>query len=118
MLESILLSEGRTAGQAGVSALVTRWSFHQCVLACAFELVVASYRMGSLSFPAVLERLQLQPFDMVKMVSLFVKAEPSLPRELKRHLFTIEEKVCMGCVGMGVRDWRRWEPVVFDESLQ
>ncbi len=61
--------------------------------------------MLSLSFPAVLERLQLQPFDMVKMISLFVKAEPALPKELKRHLFTIEEKV-RAALGQAYHCWR------------
>jgi hypothetical protein len=42
--------------------------------------VVASYRMSALGFPAVLERLQLAPFDMVKMIGAAVKADPSMPK--------------------------------------
>ena len=61
-------------------ALLTRWSFHQCLLACAFELVAASYRMGLLSFPTIPTKLGLQPFDLSKMIGPFVKAEPTLPR--------------------------------------
>lgn len=47
----------------------------------------------SLTFPAVLERLQLKAFDLCKLIETFVRHEPSLPRELKRHMFSIEEKM-------------------------
>lgn len=63
-------------------ALLTRWSFHQCLLACAFEVVAASYRMGLLSFPAIPTKLGLKPFDLSKMIGPFVKAEPTLPRSV------------------------------------
>lgn len=48
----------------------------------------------TLQFPAVLERLALPAFDLCKLVGPFVRHEPTLPRELKRHLFSIEERVC------------------------
>ena len=47
----------------------------------------------TLQFPAVLERLALPAFDLCKLVGPFVRHEPTLPRELKRHLFSIEERV-------------------------
>jgi len=47
----------------------------------------------TLQFPAVLERLGLPAFDLCKLVGPFVRHEPTLPRELKRHLFSIEERV-------------------------
>jgi hypothetical protein len=56
-------------------------------------MVAASYRMGLLTFPSIPTKLRLKPFDLGKMIGAFVHAEPSLPRELKRHLFTIEEKI-------------------------
>lgn len=48
------------------------------------------------AFPAVLERLQLPAFDMSKLVGTFVRhisPAEQVPRELKRHLFSIEEKI-------------------------
>ncbi len=48
------------------------------------------------AFPAVLERLQLPAFDMSKLVGTFVRhisPADQVPRELKRHLFSIEEKI-------------------------
>lgn len=50
----------------------------------------------TLQFPAVLERLALPAFDLCKLVGPFVRHEPTLPRELKRHLFSIEERVRRG----------------------
>ncbi len=95
-LESILRAEEARSGPAGATALATRWSFHCCLLALSFEMVAASYRMGALCFPAVPERLGLAPFDLTKIIPTFVRALPTMPRELKRHLFTVEEKVVEG----------------------
>jgi hypothetical protein len=55
-----------------------------------------SVRQVTHAFPAVLERLQLPAFDMSKLVGTFVRhisPAEQVPRELKRHLFSIEEKI-------------------------
>lgn len=44
----------------------------------------------------VLEKLELPAFDMSKLVGTFVRhisPTEQVPRELKRHLFSIEEKI-------------------------
>ncbi|WIA37774.1 hypothetical protein OEZ86_014644 [Tetradesmus obliquus] len=93
VLDTMLRAEEARAGLPAACSLLTRWPFHQCLLACCFELVAAAYRMGLLSFPAIPGKLGLKPFDLSKMIGPFVKAVPSLPRELKRHMFTVEEKI-------------------------
>ena len=45
------------------------------------------------AFPAVLEKLELHAFDMCKIIDSFVRYEPNTPRDLKRHLHSIEEKI-------------------------
>lgn len=45
------------------------------------------------AFPSVLEKLELHAFDLCKMIDPFVRYEPSIPRDLKRHLHSIEEKI-------------------------
>lgn len=45
------------------------------------------------AFPAVLERLQLHAFDLCKIIDPFVRYEQSMPRDLRRHLFSIEERI-------------------------
>lgn len=92
-LDAMLAAEQARAGAAGAAALASRASFHSCLLALSFEMVAASYRMGALSFPAIPERLGLGAFDLTKLIPAFVRALPTMPRELKRHLFTMEEKV-------------------------
>lgn len=58
------------------------------------KLPEAVWRMQvTLTFPAVLERLKLKAFDLCKLIETFVRHEPLLPRELKRHMFSIEEKM-------------------------
>lgn len=74
-------------------------SFHEAQGRVSPRVEVAgwlSVRGGAqvtLQFPAVLERLGLPAFDLCKLVGPFVRHEPTLPRELKRHLFSIEERV-------------------------
>ncbi len=45
VLEALLRAEEARTGRASFPALLASASFHKCLLACAFELVVASYCM-------------------------------------------------------------------------
>jgi len=93
VLEAVLLGEERRTGSCNMTTLLSSNSFHCCLLACSFEVVVACYRMITMPFPAILERLGLKAFDIFKIIQCFVKHEPTLPREVKRHLISIEEQV-------------------------
>jgi retinoblastoma-like protein 1 len=44
-------------------------------------------------FPAVLESTGLTAFDLSKIIENFVRHEETLPRELKRHLNSLEEQL-------------------------
>lgn len=93
-LESILVEEERSG--TPTTLLVTKVSstkFNRSLLSCCFELLVASYRMVTLSFPTVLERICVPVFEFANMIHLFVRHEPTLPKELKRHMFLIEERI-------------------------
>lgn len=48
VLESMLKMEESRTGKRNFTALLTNDTFHTCLLACAFEMVVASYRIVSL----------------------------------------------------------------------
>lgn len=76
-----------------LSALLINERFHRCMLACSAELVLATYKTVSLNFPAVLEPTGITAFDVWKVIESFVRHEERLPRELKRHLNSIEEKI-------------------------
>lgn len=76
-----------------LSALLVNERFHRCMLACSAELVLATYKTVSLNFPAVLEPTGITAFDVWKVIESFVRHEETLPRELKRHLNSIEEKI-------------------------
>lgn len=45
VLEALLRAEEARTGRAAFPALLASASFHRCLLACAFELVVAAYCM-------------------------------------------------------------------------
>ncbi|KAI7979659.1 Retinoblastoma-related protein [Camellia lanceoleosa] len=50
--------------------------FHRCMLACSVEL-----------------RTGITAFDLSKIIGSFIRHEKSLPRELKRHLNSLEEQL-------------------------
>ena len=68
------------AAAAAAGLLAAPPAFHRSMLACALECAAAAHRMPSLAFPAVLDRLGVQPFDLSKLVPEVVRAEPGLPR--------------------------------------
>ena len=48
VLESMLKAEQDRTGGSSFASLLASGSFHKCLAACAFEVVIASYRMVSL----------------------------------------------------------------------
>nr|BAN18530.1 retinoblastoma-like protein [Gonium pectorale]BAN18531.1 retinoblastoma-like protein [Gonium pectorale]BAU61598.1 retinoblastoma-like protein [Gonium pectorale] len=92
-LETLLVAEEKVNGLAGVVALLSSSKFHRGLVACTVEIVAACYRMVSCAFPKVMDVLHIKAFDLAKMVQGFVRSVSSLPRELKRHMFLIEEKI-------------------------
>ena len=98
-LDAVLAAEEARAGVAAAAppALARSPRFHAVLLALACECVVAAYRTATLPFPAVLEALALPPFDACKGVDAFVRAHPAMPREVRRHLFGLEER-CLEAV--------------------
>merc|ERR1719178_566357 len=66
--------------------------------------------MTALSFPTVLNRLGISAFDLCKVIEPLVKAEVNLnlPKEVKRHLYAIEE------TSLESLSWERGSPFYKD----
>ncbi|KHG11553.1 Retinoblastoma-related protein [Gossypium arboreum] len=65
----------------------------ECMLACSAELVLATHKTATMLFPTVLGRTGITAFDLSKVIESFIRHEKSLPRELKRHLNSLEERL-------------------------
>ncbi|KAI4332948.1 hypothetical protein L6164_017814 [Bauhinia variegata] len=76
-----------------LTSLLTNERFHRCMLACSAELVLATHKTVTMLFPAVLERTGITAFDLSKVIESFIRHEDSLPRELRRHLNSLEERL-------------------------
>lgn len=50
-----------------------------------------------LAFPAVLEKLRVDPFDLGQLVAPVLAAEPGLPADLACHLSGLEERIMEVC---------------------
>ncbi|NXP04259.1 RB protein, partial [Thinocorus orbignyianus] len=87
-----------------LSKLLNDNIFHTSLLACAVEVVMATYGRNAsqsdgtstetdLSFPWILSVFDLKAFDFYKVIESFIKAEPSLTREMIKHLERCEHRI-------------------------
>uniref|UniRef100_A0A8C8AV45 RB transcriptional corepressor 1 n=1 Tax=Otus sunia TaxID=257818 RepID=A0A8C8AV45_9STRI len=87
-----------------LSKLLNDNIFHTSLLACAVEVVMATYGRNAsqsdgtsaetdLSFPWILNVFDLKAFDFYKVIESFIKAEPSLTREMIKHLERCEHRI-------------------------
>lgn len=93
VLEAICRAEAQILHSHNLTSLLTNERFHRCMLACSAELVLATRKTVTMLFPAVLERTGITSFDLSKVIESFIRHEESLPRELRRHLNSLEERL-------------------------
>ena len=53
VLENMLKAEEGRTGKKSFKVLLKNETFHKCLLACSFEMVVASYRMVGIPFSSL-----------------------------------------------------------------
>uniref|UniRef100_A0A8D0AWY5 Retinoblastoma 1 n=1 Tax=Sander lucioperca TaxID=283035 RepID=A0A8D0AWY5_SANLU len=79
------------------SKLLNDSTFHTSLLACALEVVMATYGGVSLEtdvcFPWILDVVNLAAFDFYKVIESFIKAEPTLSKDIVKHLETCENLI-------------------------
>ncbi|XP_024397294.1 retinoblastoma-related protein-like isoform X1 [Physcomitrium patens] len=93
VLGAMCRSEEQRLHTHNLTSLLSNERFHRCMIACSAELVLATHKTVTMGFPAVLEPAGITAFDLSKVIEYFVRHEETLPRELKRHLNTIEERI-------------------------
>ncbi|XP_060640827.2 retinoblastoma-associated protein [Anolis sagrei] len=106
VMESILKSEEKRLSIHNFSKLLNNNIFHASLLACSLEVVLATYGTSTnasqgdsvnmetnLSFPWIINILGLKAFDLYKVIESFIKAEPSLTREMIKHLECCEHQI-------------------------
>ncbi|CAA0830033.1 Retinoblastoma-related protein 1 [Striga hermonthica] len=93
VLQAICTAESQILNRNNLTSLLTNERFHRCMLACSAELVLATHKTVTMLFPTVLERTGITSFDLSKVIESFIRHEESLPRELRRHLNSLEERL-------------------------
>ncbi|KAG6512896.1 hypothetical protein ZIOFF_031035 [Zingiber officinale] len=93
VLEAMCRAESHILNGSNLTSLLSNERFHRCMLACSSELVLTAHKTVTLMFPAVLEKTGITAFDLSKVIESYVRHEESLPRELKRHLNSLEERL-------------------------
>ncbi|XP_069614398.1 retinoblastoma-associated protein [Ranitomeya imitator] len=107
VMESMLKSEEERLSVHNFSKLLNNETFHICLLACAVEVVVATYGSNlfqslsnsetAISFPWILRVFEQKAFDFYKVIESFIKAEPSLTKDMIKHLERCEHMI-MECL--------------------
>ncbi|XP_051116256.1 retinoblastoma-related protein [Andrographis paniculata] len=93
VLLAMCIAESQILQANNLTSLLTNERFHRCMLACSAELVLATHKTVTMLFPTVLERTGITAFDLSKVIESFIRHEESLPRELRRHLNSLEERL-------------------------
>ncbi|EYU26041.1 hypothetical protein ABFS82_11G082100 [Erythranthe guttata] len=93
VLQAMCTAESQILHANNLTSLLTNERFHRCMLACSAELVLATHKTVTMLFPTVLERTGITAFDLSKVIESFIRHEESLPRELRRHLNSLEERL-------------------------
>uniref|UniRef100_A0A7N8XX82 Retinoblastoma 1 n=1 Tax=Mastacembelus armatus TaxID=205130 RepID=A0A7N8XX82_9TELE len=86
------------------SKLLNDSTFHTSLLACALEVVMATYggynsggagdlAETDLCFPWILDVFNLAAFDFYKVIESFIKADPTLTKDVIKHLETCENLI-------------------------
>uniref|UniRef100_A0A3Q1AYS0 Retinoblastoma 1 n=1 Tax=Amphiprion ocellaris TaxID=80972 RepID=A0A3Q1AYS0_AMPOC len=78
-------------------------TFHKSLLACALEVVMSTYggythgggdtAETNVCFPWILDVFSLAAFDFYKVIESFIKAEPTLSKDIVKHLETCENLI-------------------------
>ncbi|XP_033833925.1 retinoblastoma-associated protein [Periophthalmus magnuspinnatus] len=107
VMEAMLKSEEKRLSVQNFSKLLNDSKFHTSLLACALEVVMATYGESSfksggngsessesnLCFPWILDVFELAAFDFYKVIESFIKAEPTLSKDIVKHLETCENLI-------------------------
>nr|KAF6428342.1 RB transcriptional corepressor 1 [Rousettus aegyptiacus] len=102
VMESMLKSEEERLSIQNFSKLLNDNTFHMSLLACALEVVMATYSRSTsqnldtgtdLSFPWILNVFNLKAFDFYKVIESFIKAEANLTRDMIKHLERCEHRI-------------------------
>ncbi|XP_028277176.1 retinoblastoma-associated protein [Parambassis ranga] len=110
VMEAMLKSEEKRLSVQNFSKLLNHSTFHTSLLACALEVVMATYGESSFKnggynhgggeaaetnvcFPWILNVFNLAAFDFYKVIESFIKAEPTLNKDIVKHLETCENLI-------------------------
>uniref|UniRef100_A0A674NC85 Retinoblastoma 1 n=1 Tax=Takifugu rubripes TaxID=31033 RepID=A0A674NC85_TAKRU len=100
IMEAMLKSEEKRLSVQNFSKLLNDSTFHTSLLACALEVVMATYGGGggdaterNMCFPWILDVVELTAFDFYKVIESFIKADPTLSKDIVKHLETCENLI-------------------------
>uniref|UniRef100_A0A673BWL1 Retinoblastoma 1 n=1 Tax=Sphaeramia orbicularis TaxID=375764 RepID=A0A673BWL1_9TELE len=102
VMEEMLKSEEKRLSVQNFSKLLNDSTFHTSLLACALEVVMfvtnCNHCVGEtaetdLCFPWILDVFSLAAFDFYKVIESFIKAEPTLSKDIVKHLETCENLI-------------------------
>ncbi|KAK2828493.1 hypothetical protein Q5P01_019527 [Channa striata] len=110
IMEAMLKSEEKRLSVQNFSKLLNDSTFHKSLLACALEVVMATYGESSFKaggynsgsgdpaetdvcFPWILDVFNLAAFDFYKVIESFIKADPTQSKDIVKHLETCENLI-------------------------
>lgn len=93
VLEALLVSERDRLRTSNFSSLLNNETFISSLFACSLEVGLKAHSLITLSFPFLLETVDVNAFDFGKVIESFVKHVPRLPSSMKRHMRDLEQMI-------------------------
>ncbi|VVC27835.1 Retinoblastoma-associated protein, B-box,Retinoblastoma-associated protein, A-box,Cyclin- [Cinara cedri] len=91
LFENIIAKEAKNP-KYDIKTLICHSVFHETLFACCLEMVMFAYNTER-PFPWVLDALQIHPYHFYKVIEVIVRVEDKLPRDMVKHLNSVEEQV-------------------------
>ncbi|XP_071509301.1 retinoblastoma-associated protein-like [Diadema antillarum] len=104
IMEAMLIKEEKRLSTSDFSNLLNNDAFHRSLLACCVEIVMVTYTTSplqpgvsacssKLAFPWILDVFDLHPYNFIKVIESFIKDEPKLTEEARKHLHHTETQI-------------------------
>ncbi|KAK1944460.1 Retinoblastoma-associated protein [Phytophthora citrophthora] len=93
VLEPLLLAERERLRNNDFSKLLNNEVFLAALFACSAEVVLKAHSLITISYPFLLDHLQVNAFHFVTTSESFVKYAPKLPSALKKHMGDVKNRI-------------------------
>ena len=95
VLEELLVQEEKKIHNQNFTEILLNSQFHKALIACCIETTffVNNYTNEKRTFEKLLELCNTQPFEFWRIITSFVRFDPTMPTPIRKHIYELETKI-------------------------